>query len=101
MRRVNIHSLSVSTILTIILITFMTIYAELNSVFKDFLKELTGHHWTSKGVIALVFFVVAYIVLRQLAFDKKDVKKTLNLVVGVALIASITIFGFFLYEFLS
>ena len=99
MKRINIPSLGISTILTIILITFMTLYAEFNAVFKDFLKNLTGHHWTSKGVIALVFFVVSYLILKQFSSTNNDSKKMIDLVIISALLGSLVIFLFFSYEF--
>ncbi len=99
MKKMNIFSLGTSTVLTTVLITFMTVYAELNTVFKDFLKNLTGHHWTSKGVIALVFFVVSYLILKQFSSTNNDSKKMIDLVIISALLGSLVIFGFFAYEF--
>ena len=95
----NIKSLSISTILTIILITFLTIYAELNSSFKDFLKSLTTHHWISKGVISLAFFILAYFILDKFTSKEKNVNSYINLVLIFVILGSLAIFGFYLYEF--
>ena len=95
----NIKSLSISTILTIILITFLTIYAELNPIFKEFLKSLTSHHWISKGVISLVFFILAYFILDKIISKEKNVNSYINLVLAFVILGSLAIFGFYLYEF--
>jgi len=52
-------------IFTALLVMFMTIFSELNSGFKGFLKELTGHHWATKSVVTFVFFFLVYFLLRN------------------------------------
>ena len=95
----NIKSLSISSILTIILITFLTIYAELNSLFKEFLKSLTGHHWVSKGAISLIFFILAYFILNKFTSKEKNVNYYINMVLIFVILGSLAIFGFYIYEF--
>jgi hypothetical protein len=62
----NIKSLSILTSLTLILIVIMTIWSELSKNFKNFLAGLTGHHWTAKGLISLVFFILVYFIFMNL-----------------------------------
>lgn len=96
----NIRARSISTILTIILIVIMTIYAELSKAFKEFLVSLTGHHWISKGVISLIFFMVAYFILAKY-LKEKDIKKDAILVAIFTILGSLTIFIFYIYEFFA
>ncbi|MBT3395353.1 hypothetical protein HN992_03435 [Candidatus Woesearchaeota archaeon] len=61
----NVKALNTSMIFTALLVMFMTIFSELNSGFKGFLKELTGHHWATKSVVTFVFFFLVYFLLRN------------------------------------
>ncbi len=97
--KVNIKSMSISTILTIILIVFMTIYAELNTGFKDFLKNLFGHHWVAKGIITVIFFILSYFILKNFISDNKKVKEIVAWVIIATILGSLAIFIFFIYEF--
>ena len=56
---INFLSLTISSILTFVLVAFLTIYSELNETFKQNLASFTGHHWISKSIITvlhLLFF---------------------------------------------
>ena len=99
MKKTNIYSLGLSTIFTFIFITFMTIYAEINTSFKDFLKLLTGHHWTSKGIISVIFFILLYFILKNFTPQKKEIVTVIYLVMITAIFCTLVIFGFFIYEF--
>ena len=48
----NNFSLIISTILTSILIVFLTIYSELNESFKNYIASFTTHHWISNSILA-------------------------------------------------
>ena len=95
----NIRALSISTILTSILIVIFTVYSELNEKFKDSLKSLFGHHWVSKGVISLIFFFLAYFLLNKYVKDKKNIKEQTTWVIIVAILGTLVIFLFYVYEF--
>ena len=97
----NLRALSISTILTFIWIVFLTIYSELNSAFKDFLKNMFGHHWVTKGILSLVFFFLAYFILNKIIKGDKNISKQINLVVITAIIGCLAIFLFFVYGFIK
>jgi|SRR3989338_4248186 len=99
MKDVNIKAMSISTMLTVVLIFLITIYTELNSGFKDALKAFAGHHWVAKGIIAFVFFIVAYYVLNHFVSKKEDVLENVELVLVFTVVCSVGIFLFYLYEF--
>ena len=67
----NLKALNTSMIFTVLLVTFMTIFSELNSGFKEFLKGLTGHHWVTKSIVTFLFFFGVYFLMR-------DTKKKIN-----------------------
>ncbi|OGF57049.1 MAG: hypothetical protein A2Z21_10295 [Candidatus Fraserbacteria bacterium RBG_16_55_9] len=50
--------LAVANILTVISIVVLTIVAELFPPVKEFLNRLTGHHWITKGLLALAVFSI-------------------------------------------
>ena len=98
--KTNMRALYFSTVLTMILIVFLTIYSELNEVFKNFLKTLSGHHWVSKGIISLLFFVLCYALLHsRVKEDDKKLHHEINNTIIIAILGALTILGFFLYEF--
>ena len=100
MKNINIKAMSYSTMLTVILIVFMTIYAELNTKFKDLLKLMSGHHWISKSIISLIFFVVSYYLLMNLVKDnEREIKKDMTIVVIITVLGVLSILLFYAYEF--
>ncbi len=100
MKNINIKAMSYSTMLTVILIVFMTIYAELNTKFKDFLKVMSGHHWISKSITSLIFFVVCYYLLMNIVkYNERETKKDVTIVVIITILGALSILLFYAYEF--
>lgn len=52
-----------AAILTIIFVVVITIWAELSAPLKDWLKNFSGHHWTSKSIFSVLLYAVATVVL--------------------------------------
>jgi len=98
MSRISIKALTLACHKAIWFVVVATIAAESYAPVKDFLTGLTGHHWTAKGIIALVvFFLTAFV------FSKKEDPDDLTgLVIGViisALAGALAIFGFYMLHF--
>lgn len=68
-----------AAIITNIFVVTITIWGELSAPLKDWLKNFSGHHWTSKSILAVLLYAVAtvlfYFVLR--APNESRVQKTL------------------------
>ena len=96
----RIRSMSFATIVTIIFVTVVTIAAEFSEVFKNFLKSITGHHWITKSVMAFVLFFAVYLFVKK-SDDKVDALTESWHIIWITLLASLVLFGFFLWEFLS
>jgi len=96
----RIRSMSFATIVTVVAITIITIIAELSEGFKNFLKAITGHHWITKSVLAFVLFFAVYLFIKK-SDDKVDALAESWRVIWITLLASLILFGFFLWEFLS
>lgn len=97
---IKIHSTAItrSTVATIALIVAMTVASELSKVFKAFLADFTGHHWVTKGVFSIIFFILSYFVFKKLFKDSDDSKEILY-VVASSIIGGLAIFMFYLWEF--
>lgn len=95
-----LNSFILSGIVTIVFITIITIVGDLHPPLKTWLKTVFSHHWTGKGILAsLLFLFVAFLLfLAPFQSDKEKIKNGLFALFWVALICSLTILGFYLYE---
>lgn len=100
MKNTNISAMSISTIATIVLIVIITVYSELNQSFKDFLKNLAGHHWITKGIISLIFFILVYFILKN-KLKESNVNKYFQWVLISTILGFLVIFLFYAYEFFA
>lgn len=96
--KLNIKSLNYATILTIFLIVVFTIWGELSKSFKTFLVNLTGHHWVTKGISSLVFFIIIYFLVLRFVKDRPDSISQVTYTVIVVILAGVIIFGFYLWH---
>lgn len=62
--------------------------------FKQFLAGLTGHHWTAKGVIGAVLFIILTFVFNMKGNDD-NLLKNINRAIGTAVSGTIIIFLFY------
>lgn len=58
-----INSSAYAAIITIVFVVVITVWAELLVPLKDWLKNFSGHHWTSKSIFSVLLYAVATIVL--------------------------------------
>ena len=75
-------------------IVIMVISAEFIAPFKNFLAALTGHHWTAKGVIGALLFIILTAIFNAKG-DDDDLGKNINLAIVSAVSGSIVLFLFF------
>jgi uncharacterized BrkB/YihY/UPF0761 family membrane protein len=92
-----ILSSSFATIITIVFVVVLTIWAELSVPIKDWLKNFSGHHWTSKSILSVLLYVVATAVLYWLLPKSGDnyLKKTLGLLLGFTIFGTLILALFF------
>lgn len=93
----NITALNRATMVTIISIVILTIWAELSEGFKNSLASMTGHHWTTKGLLAILIFFLAYMLGRR--SKEQDIQKMAIKTLAVTILGSLAIFLFYVYEF--
>ncbi|MEK6916520.1 MAG: hypothetical protein AABW92_02135 [Nanoarchaeota archaeon] len=97
--KIHEKALTISTSSTIVLIAVLTIWSELSTPFKIWLTGIAGHHWVTKGVFSLVFFVITYFVFSK--FSEDNVKKETSCVVVSAILSGLAIFLFYIWHFFS
>lgn len=96
-----INSFIAGGIAAIIFIVTATIVGELVASFKDFLKNIFGHHWIGKSVIGAAIFAMAAF-LCFLCPKKFDIEKTifwLWALILAAIAGFFAIFGFYIGHF--
>lgn len=87
--------------LSMIFVVVITIVAELNKPIKDFLQAMTGHHWVSKGVLAVLIFCLSYFAIRPLYKNDEFSMKDLIEILAVTIVGGILLLGFFVWHFMA
>lgn len=93
-------SASLSASLTILGVTVLTILAELQPAVKVWLTSTFTHHWLGKSILALVFFLVVWIICRLVPMrrEEQDIPAYVNLLTGTSLICALALIGFFIWH---
>lgn len=86
-----------AAILSIAFSVTITIWAEFSAPLKDWLKNFSGHHWTSKSIFSLLLYVATALAIYCLPQTPDDVrlKKTLGWLLALAALGAIIITLFF------
>ena len=81
-------------------VAILTVAAERSPAVKNFLAGLTGHHWTSKSIIALaLFFVVSFVFAGKT--DPDNLTGPVKAVMVSAMAATLVIFVFYTLHYLG
>ena len=91
-----ILSSAYAAIITNVFVVVITVWGELSTPLKDWLKNFTGHHWTSKSILSVLLYAVATILFYFIFRNPNEtrIRKSLILLfVSLLLsIAAITLF---------
>ena len=88
-----------SCMITVVVVTALTVAAEMSASLKDGLKQWFFHHWVGKGIIALVVFLLfAYVMPLRV---KKPLSEVVNWLTMLTVACGIVIFLFFTWEFFA
>ena len=92
-----IYLSSIASSLAITFVTIITIIAELKAPLKNWLKSLSGHHWTSKGILSLLLYIAATLVLYFAVknVDDKKVRASLWIAIVTTILGSLVLLTFF------
>ncbi len=97
--RPHLTALAWATSGVVWLVVALTLSAELSAPFKAFLAGLTGHHWTSKSVIAAAAFIVLYVLFKRMRESENILGSVVFAVVSI-LLGGVVIFSFYLSHFI-
>ena len=92
-----IISSAYAAVITIIFVVVITIFAELSAPLKDWLKNFSGHHWTSKSIFSVLIYALTTTVLyfSLPKHSNNSLKKTLGFLLILTLLGVIIITLFF------
>jgi hypothetical protein len=90
-----IFSSALAAIITNAFIIIITVWAELFAPLKDWLKNFSGHHWTSKSIFSFLLFMIMAAIFYFLFNQPSDnrLKKILiflliSVVLGIIIISA-------------
>jgi hypothetical protein len=69
-----IVSSACAAMVTIVFISIIVIWAEFSAPFKDWLKNLSGHHWVSKSIFSILLYLTATGLLYALPYKYSNDK---------------------------
>jgi len=93
-----LSSIILSSVLTIAVIVFLTIFAELNIGFKGWLAQTFSHHWIGKSIISTLVFLVLIPIFYVLRLGKISTTTLIWLLVVVANLSFGILLAFFFFE---
>lgn len=97
----SIKSISISTIIVILIIVCLTIGAELSSTVKNSLASFSGHHWTTKGIIALGSFLLLNLIFGRMFKKEVDVLSYTKKVIWATVIGIVAISSFYVWHYFA
>jgi MFS family permease len=99
--RLPLWGIYLAAILSMVVVTILTIGAELNADLKGWLKGTFSHHWIGKGVLAiLTFLVVVGVTYWTPRSPPTQPYRWALATFAVALLLGAVLLGFFVVEFL-
>ncbi len=86
-----------SAIITIVFVVVIVIWAELFPPLKVWLKNFSGHHWTSKSILSVLLYTLGTIVLYLFPnkYSEDHLKRALVFLLIFTLLGTITLTLFF------
>lgn len=90
-------SSAIAAILTIAFVVIITIWAELSVPLKDWLKNFSGHHWTSKSIFSVLLYAAATVIfyLLPVKYGENFIKKILCFLLASVALGVIVIAAFY------
>ena len=65
---------ALAAVITTVFVVVITILAELSAPLKDWLKNFSGHHWTSKSIFSVLLYAVANVILYFVFRGSNDIR---------------------------
>jgi len=92
-----IISSAYAAVITIIFVVVITVFAELSAPLKNWLKNFSGHHWTSKSIFSALLYLVATALLYWTPLNPNEnrLRKALVFLLIFLALGAITIAAFY------
>ena len=92
-----ITSSASATIITIVFVVVITVWAEFSVPLKNWLVNFSGHHWTSKSIFSVLLYAVAALVLYLALGNPSEnrLRKALVLLLVFTALGTIVLAAFF------
>lgn len=97
----NIKSMIVSLTSVVWVLVVLTLLTEIFPSVHEYLTKLTGHHWTSKSVIAIILFVLLSFIFKGSSQESSSVLKSAKILVLSVVIGGLIIFSYFAFNYIS
>ena len=78
---------------TVLMLTSLVIVSELYSPLKKLLADLSGHHWVSKGIVGVLFFMIIGMTVKRGLH--KEMHREIVSLLYVSIVSSLLLFLFF------
>jgi len=93
----TIRASALSASITALFVVAITIFAEVNAPLKDWLKGISGHHWTTKSIFSVVLYIAVLFIFYSIfkANDSEKTKKALNIAIWSSILGALLIFLFY------
>jgi RsiW-degrading membrane proteinase PrsW (M82 family) len=99
---IHIKALSIAATSVIWFVTAITILMELfEEPIKPMLTSVTGHHWVTKGLFAVILFAAVYGLCVLFVADSRENARPVYVAIGSAVLGGLTIFLFFVWHFFA
>ena len=94
---------SIASIVAVLFVVVVTIWAELAAPFKDALKNLSGHHWITKsiGVMLIYLIVFAAIVFLRKEVRPETARRSVGWLMWMSVIGILAIFLFYAWHYFA
>lgn len=92
-----IISSAYAALITVIFVVVITVWAELSAPLKDWLKNFSGHHWTTKSIFSVVVYAASAVALYALFREGSGggARRSLVLLLSGAVLGTIVLTLFF------
>jgi len=84
----------------ILLMTVVVIFADLYPPVKNSLANLTGHHWTAKGVLGFIVFAALTLIFNAYGKDE-NVSRNISITIASTLVGLVALLVFYLVHYFA
>ncbi|OGY79803.1 MAG: hypothetical protein A3B74_03480 [Candidatus Kerfeldbacteria bacterium RIFCSPHIGHO2_02_FULL_42_14] len=98
-----ITSSAYAAITTIAFVVVITVVGELSEPFKEWLKGISGHHWTTKSIFSVLLYSILTVALSFVPGleREKHLQRALRFLLIVPIVGVLVLFAFYTAHYLK